>query len=97
MEGRPGDPSAVAEMARLPATRAAGVRGVGPSGGSFVRWLGERLITRCITLDAESGLTTAQAQKIIESLVPDVPIEQRIGSASGDGAVLRRGSDDRQD
>ena len=39
-------------------------------------WLGERLITRCITLSAETGLTTAQAQKIIESLVPDVPIEQ---------------------
>jgi hypothetical protein len=51
-----------------------------------VGWLGERLITRCITIDAESGLTTAQAQKIIESLVPDVPIEQQIRSASGDGA-----------
>jgi hypothetical protein len=51
-----------------------------------VGWLGERLITRCITIDAESGLTTAQAQKIIESLVPDVPIEQQNRSAPGDGA-----------
>ncbi len=49
-----------------------------------VRWLGERLITRCITLDAESGLTTAQAQKIIESLVPDVPVEQQVRSGSGE-------------
>src|SRR6201996_1995374 len=54
-----------------------------------VRWLGERLITRCITLDAESGLTTTQAQKIIESLVPDVPVEQqiRLPSAEGGDAV----------
>jgi hypothetical protein len=52
-----------------------------------VQWLGERLITRCITLDAESGLTTAQAQKIIESLIPDVPVEQQIRSASGEGDV----------
>jgi hypothetical protein len=57
-----------------------------------VQWLGERLITRCITLDAESGLTTAQAQKIIESLVPDVPVEQQIRSASPEehGADLSR-------
>ncbi len=48
-----------------------------------IRWLGERLITRCIVLDAESGLTTAQAQQIIESLVPDVPVEQPILPASG--------------
>jgi hypothetical protein len=40
-------------------------------------WLGERLITRCITIDADAGLTTIQAQKIIESLIPDVPVEQR--------------------
>ncbi|HEY3258915.1 MAG TPA: hypothetical protein VGJ95_01375, partial [Pseudonocardiaceae bacterium] len=40
------------------------------------RWLGERLITRCIRLDASAGLTTTQAQKIIESLLPDVPVEQ---------------------
>lgn len=40
-------------------------------------WLGERLITRCITIDVDTGLTTIQAQKIIESLIPDVPVEQR--------------------
>jgi len=47
-------------------------------------WLGERLITRCITLSAETGLTTAQAQKIIESLVPDVPVEQIKSTSEGE-------------
>jgi hypothetical protein len=42
-----------------------------------IEWLGERLITRCITIDADAGLTTIQAQKIIESLILDVPVEER--------------------
>ena len=39
------------------------------------RWLGERLITRCIRVD-QLGLTMAQVQQIVDSLLPDVPIER---------------------
>jgi len=39
------------------------------------RWLGERLITRCIRVD-QLGLTMAQVLQIVDSLVPDVPIER---------------------
>jgi hypothetical protein len=39
------------------------------------RLLGERLIARCIRVDAE-GLTMAQVQQIVESPLPDVPIDR---------------------
>ena len=39
------------------------------------RWLGERLIGRCIRVD-QQGLTMAQVQQIVDSLLPDVPIER---------------------
>ncbi|MEO8136592.1 MAG: DUF4062 domain-containing protein, partial [Betaproteobacteria bacterium] len=35
------------------------------------RWLGERLVTRCIRVD-QQGLTMAQVQQIVDSLLPDV-------------------------
>jgi hypothetical protein len=38
-------------------------------------WLGERLVTRCINVD-DAGPTMAQVQQIVESLLPDVPIER---------------------
>jgi hypothetical protein len=38
-------------------------------------WLGERLVSRCITVD-DTGPTMAQVQQIVESLLPDVPIER---------------------
>jgi hypothetical protein len=44
--------------------------------------LGERLITRCIHVDAQ-GLTMAQVQQIVESPLADVPIDR----LSGDGPV----------
>jgi hypothetical protein len=40
------------------------------------RWLGERIVTRCIRT-RESQLTMAQVQQIVESLVPDVPVEMQ--------------------
>lgn len=40
------------------------------------RWLGGRLVTRCITVDAHAGLTMVQVQQIIDSLIPDVPVQQ---------------------
>lgn len=39
------------------------------------RLLGERLIARCIRVDAQ-GLTMAQVQQIVESPLPDVPIDR---------------------
>lgn len=52
-----------------------------------IRWLGERLITRCISIDAEADLTMVQVQQIVESLIPDVPIQRtQKQESSGDGA-----------
>jgi hypothetical protein len=39
-------------------------------------WLGERLIRRCIRIE-ESGLTMTQVQQIVDSLIPDVPVQRR--------------------
>ena len=39
------------------------------------RLLGERLIARCLRVDA-TGLTMAQVQQIVESPLPDVPIDR---------------------
>lgn len=51
------------------------------------RWLGKRLVTRCIEIDAEAGLTMAQVQQLVDSLLPDVPVEQRAPAKSAtDGA-----------
>jgi hypothetical protein len=53
----------------------------------LVDWLGERLVTRCIEIDAEAGLTMAQVQQLVDSLLPDVPVEQRAPAKSAtDGA-----------
>lgn len=41
------------------------------------RLLGERLIARCISVDAQ-GLTMAQVQQIVESPLPDVPIDRSL-------------------
>jgi hypothetical protein len=42
------------------------------------RLLGERLVARCIRVDAQ-GLTMAQVQQIVESPLPDVPIDRLLG------------------
>jgi hypothetical protein len=42
-------------------------------------WLGERLVTRCVQIDPEQGLTMAQVQQIVESLLPDGPVERLVG------------------
>jgi hypothetical protein len=49
------------------------------------RWLGERLMARCIQVD-QQGLTMAQVQQIVDSMLPDVLIEQ----VQGAGAALQR-------
>ena len=50
------------------------------------RWLGERLVTRCIRVD-QQGLTMAQVQQTVDSLLPDVPIER----VQATGPALTRG------
>ncbi len=40
-------------------------------------WLGERLITRCVRIDPEHGLTMTQVHQIVDSLLPAVPVERR--------------------
>jgi hypothetical protein len=44
------------------------------------RLLGERLVARCIRVDAQ-GLTMVQVQQIVESPLPDVPVDR----VRGDG------------
>jgi hypothetical protein len=45
------------------------------------RWLGERLVARCIQVD-QQGLTMAQVQQIVDSMLPDVPIERMKGAGA---------------
>lgn len=40
------------------------------------RWLGERLVGRCIRVDT-NDLSMTQVQQIVDSLLPDVPIQRR--------------------
>jgi hypothetical protein len=46
------------------------------------RWLGERWVSRCIRVDT-ADLTMSQVQQIVDSLLPDVPVQRR---ATGGGA-----------
>lgn len=39
-------------------------------------WLSERWIDRCIRIE-EDGLTMTQVQQIVDSLLPEVPVERR--------------------
>jgi hypothetical protein len=49
------------------------------------RWLDDRLISRCIRVDGD-GPSMVQIQQIVESVLPDVPIEREIGD--GDDCEL---------
>ena len=40
------------------------------------RWLGERLVGRCIRVDS-NDLNMTQVQQIVDSLLPDVPLQRR--------------------
>jgi hypothetical protein len=51
-------------------------------------WLGERLVTRCVQIDPEQGLTMAQVQQIVESLLPDGPVERLVGDGVPTGGPL---------
>jgi len=64
---------AVHESRKAPPERLAKV---GVRAQLLEQWLGERLVTRCIRVD-RPGLTMAQVQQIVDSLLPDVPIERQ--------------------
>lgn len=38
-------------------------------------WVGERLVNRCLVVLPEIGLTMVHVQQIVESIVPDVPVD----------------------
>lgn len=59
---------------------------VGVRADLLERLLGERLIARCIHVDAQ-GLTMAQVQQIVEFPLPDVPIDR----LSADGPIVVHG------
>jgi hypothetical protein len=61
---------------------------VGMRAALLQQLLGERLITRCIHVDAQ-GLTMAQVQQIVESPLADVPIDRLSGDAPAPGHVLQ--------
>ena len=49
---------------------------VGVRGPLLDRWLGERWVGRCIRVDSYD-LSMNQVQQIVDSLLPDVPIQRR--------------------
>jgi hypothetical protein len=49
---------------------------VGVRGPLLERWLGERWVGRCIRVDSYD-LSMNQVQQIVDSLLPDVPIQRR--------------------
>lgn len=38
-------------------------------------WMGERLVDRCIEVHEDTGLTMVHVQQLVDSLLPDVPME----------------------
>jgi Domain of unknown function (DUF4062) len=49
---------------------------VGIRGPLLGQWLGERWVSRCIRVDS-NDLSMTQVQQIVDSLLPDVPVERR--------------------
>jgi hypothetical protein len=71
---------------QLMGTAEAGTK-VDVRGQLLTEWLGERLIRRCIRIE-ESGLTMMQVQQIVDSLIPDVPVQRRDGGPEAGAASL---------
>jgi hypothetical protein len=51
------------------------------------RWLGERWISRCIRVDG-NDLSMSQVQQIVDSLLPDVPVQRRRNTPEADFELL---------
>jgi hypothetical protein len=54
------------------------------------RWIGERLVTRCVDVPADTGLTRIHIQQIVESLLPDVPVDWPLPEAQDTVSPPRR-------
>lgn len=53
---------------------------------SSSKWLGKRLMSHCIRLEPDDGLITVHIQQLLDSLIPDVPAEQRTDNKGGAGS-----------
>lgn len=42
----------------------------------LAEWFGERFVNRCIRIDGDARLTMVQVQQLVDSLIPDVPVER---------------------
>ena len=51
-------------------------------------WLGERLVSRCMQIDAQD-LSMVQVQQIVDSLLPDVPVERKKSDTNGESFELQ--------
>jgi hypothetical protein len=60
---------------------------VGVRGPLLERWLGERWVGRCIRVDSYD-LSMSQVQQIVDSLLPDVPIQRRKKAPAGSFELL---------
>jgi hypothetical protein len=52
---------------------------VGVRASLLARWLGERWVDRCIRVEGNE-LSMSQVQQIVDSLLPDVPVERRMNA-----------------
>lgn len=64
----------------VPATREQAIK-VGVRPPLLAEWLGERWVSRCIRVDA-GDLAMTQVQQIVDSLLPEVPVERRLAPPS---------------
>jgi hypothetical protein len=58
---------------------------IGVRASLLERWLGERWVDRCIRVEGNE-LSMSQVQQIVDSLLPDVPVERRM-NVSADGPI----------
>jgi hypothetical protein len=60
---------------------------VGVRGSLLERWVGERWVGRCIRVDG-NDLSMTQVQQMVDSLLPDVPLERRKKSQAAQFELL---------
>ena len=60
---------------------------VGVRASLLERWLGERWVSRCIRVDS-NNLSMSQVQQIVNSLLPDVPLQRRKKASETDLELL---------
>jgi hypothetical protein len=68
-------PAGGAQQNPQPGTSEINVK-VGVRAPLLERWLGERWVSRCIRVDG-NDLSMSQVQQIVDSLLPDVPVQRR--------------------